>query len=143
MDTRPRASAGWNLWRGVVGVFYLVCAVFNLVYTLPRSDELDGYADGAWFGSFEDFMWDVFMPNGGFFMAAVVVFEVAVGLLILNRGRWVDLGVAASVGWVLLVLPFLASPYLLVNIVLAVVQSLVALRRYDTAVWERSSPDRG
>ena len=66
----------------------------------------------------------------------VIVFEIVVGLLILSRSLWVDLGVGASVLWVLAVLPFLAWPYLLVNVVLAVVQGILLLRRYDTAVWD-------
>lgn len=128
---RPTGRGSWNVWRAVIGLGYLAAAVFNAVYTLPRSDELDGYADGAWFGFLRDFMVDVFMPNGDAFMLAVIAFEVAVGLLILWRGRWVDIGVATSVGWVLVVLPFLAWPYLVTNLVLAVVQGVVSLRRYE------------
>lgn len=132
---RPVGRGGWNLWRGVIGLFYLAAAVFNTVYTLPRSDELDGYADGAWFGFLADFMRDVFMPNGELFMVLVIVFEVAVGVAILSRARWVDLGVAASVLWVVAILPFLAWPYLLTNIALVALQGIVALRRYDVPIW--------
>jgi hypothetical protein len=135
--SRPMASRGWTLWRAVVGVAYLASAVFNTVYTLPRSDELDGYADGAWFGFLGDFMRDVFMPNGDVFMTAVILFEITVGLLILSRRTLVDVGVLASVGWVLIVLPFLAWPYLITNIVLAILQGVLLLRRYDTTVWSQ------
>jgi len=118
-----------------VAALYLVGAAFNATYTLPRSDQLDGYAEGAWFGFLEDFMWDVFMPNGEIFMIGVVLFEVALGLLILGRGPGVDIGVAASVIWVLGLLPFLAWPYLLTNLLLAGMQGMLALRRYDTTIW--------
>jgi hypothetical protein len=58
-----------------------------------------------------------------------------VGLLIhSHRGR-VDLGVAASVLWVLAILPFLAWPCLLTNIALVALQGLLLLRRYDTSTW--------
>lgn len=124
------------MWRSVVGVAYLAAAGFNLVYTLPRSDELDGYADGAWFGFLGDFIREVFMPNGTVFMSLVILFELTVGLLILARGRSVDVGVVASVLWVLAVLPFLAWPYLITNLVLVALQGIVLLRRYDRAVWE-------
>jgi len=135
LGSRPLGSRGWTLWRAVVGVAYLASAVFNTVYTLPRSDELDGYADGAWFGFLGDFMRDVFMPNGDLFMTAVILFEITVGLLILSRRTFVDIGVAASVAWVLIVLPFLAWPYLITNLVLAILQGVLLLRRYDTATW--------
>lgn len=87
---RRLASIGWNIWRGIVGVFYLASAVFNAIYALPRNDELDGYDEGAWFGFLETFMRDVFIPNGELFMALVVAFEIIVGVLILSRGRPVD-----------------------------------------------------
>jgi hypothetical protein len=132
---RRIASLPWNVWRGFIGIAYLAAAIFNTVYTLPRSDELDGYAEGAWFAFLEDFMWDVFMPNGEIFMVAVIAFEVAVALLILSRDGSVDLGIGASVLWVLIVLPFLAWPYLVTNIALALVQGVLFLRRYDTSIW--------
>jgi hypothetical protein len=89
---------------------------------------------GAWFPFFEDFMWDVFMPNGELFLILVIIFEIAVALLILNHDGYVDLGVGASVLWVLGVLPFLAWPYLTANLVLALMQGLILFRRYDTGI---------
>jgi hypothetical protein len=135
LDARPPGRKGWNAWRAVIGVAYLAAAGFNAVYTLPRTDQLDGYADGAWFGFLSDFIRDVFMPNGTAFMTAVILFEISVGALVLHRGRYVDIGVAASVLWVLAVLPFLAWPYLITNLV--PIQSIVLLRRYETPLWRR------
>ena len=134
-STRTFGGIGWNIWRAFIGIAYLAAAVFNTVYTLPRSDQLDGYADGAWFPFLGDFMRDVFMPNGDLFMILVIAFEVAVAVLILSRGSYVDAGVIASVLWVVAVLPFLAWPYLITNLVLALMQGVILLRRYDTA-WE-------
>ena len=135
-STRTFGGIGWNIWRAFIGIAYLAAAVFNTVYTLPRSDQLDGYAEGAWFPFLEDFMRDVFMPNGDLFMILVIAFEVAVAVLILSRGSYVDAGVVASVLWVLAVLPFLAWPYLITNLVLALVQGVILVRRYDTAIWD-------
>jgi hypothetical protein len=47
VNSRPPAGIGWDIWRGVIGSSYLAAAVFNSVYTLPRSSELDEYAEGA------------------------------------------------------------------------------------------------
>jgi len=135
-QNRQVGGVGWNVWRAVVGIAYLGFAAFNAAYTLPRSHELDGYAEGAWFPFLEDFMRDVFMPNGEVFMVLVIAFEVAVGLLILGRGLAVDVGVAASVLWVLAVLPFLAWPYLLTNVVLVGIQGLLLVRRYNRTIWD-------
>lgn len=133
---RKVGKVGWNAWRAFIGLAYLAAAAFNTVYTLPRSDQLDGYAEGAWFPFLKDFMWDVFMPNGELFMFLVIVFEMAIGVLILSRDRYVDIGVGSSVLWVLVVLPFLAWPYLITNIALALMQGVILFRRYDTAVWD-------
>ena len=135
-EDRPSGRWGWNVWRAIVGLAYLTAAVFNAIYTLPRSDELDGYADGAWFGFLGDFIRDVFMPNGVIFMTAVIVFEILVGVMVLSNGRSVDIGVTASVMWVLAVLPFLAWPYLITNLILAPLQGVVLLRRYETPIWQ-------
>lgn len=135
---RPIGGTGWNVWRAVIGVFYLAAAGFNLTYTLPKTNEaglLDGYADGAWFGFLETFMRDALMPNDTLLMAAVIVFEVLVGWAILSAGQRVDLGVALSLAWVVAILPFLAWPYLLTNLVLIVMQGVLLFRRFDTPIW--------
>jgi hypothetical protein len=138
-NTRAIGNTAWNAWRAFVGgIIYLGAAVFNTAYTLPISDEpgtFTGYADGAWFGFLADFISDVFAPNGTLFMALVIVFEVAVGILILSRDRFVDWGVIASLAWVLAIMPFLAWPYVLVNVGLVFVQGAVLLRRYDATIW--------
>jgi hypothetical protein len=134
-QTRKIGGAGWNIWRGVVGVAYLVAAGFNLFSTLPEGD-LGWFADSAWFPFLGDFVRQVVVPNQALFMGLVVVFEVAVGLLILSRGKFVDMGVTASVLWVLFLIPFLQPfPMAATNVVLAILQGILLLRRYDTAIW--------
>ena len=63
---RRIAGSGWNIWRAVVGLFYLAAAVFNLTYTLglaAEPDAFEGYADGAWVPFLGDFIRDVFTPT--------------------------------------------------------------------------------
>ncbi len=135
MNRRKPAGPAWNGWRIFMGLAYVAAAVFNSTYTLQHANELDGYAEGAWFGFLQDFMWEVFMPNGELFMIMVITFEVIVAGLILSRRRAVDVGVTLSVLWVVGILPFLAWPYLLTNVVLAVAQGVILLRRYDVSLW--------
>lgn len=135
---RRNGGTASNIWRAVIGVFYLAAAVFNLTYTLPRAGDaeiFEGYASGAWFGFLETFVRDVLMPNGTLMMAVVVVFEFIVGWAILSAGTRVDLGVAFSLAWVAGILPFLAWPYLLTNLVLIVMQGVLLFRRFDTPIW--------
>ena len=135
---RRLGGAAWNVWRGIIGVFYLVAAVFNLTYTLPRTTEaglLDGYAEGAWFGFLETFMRDVLMPNDTLLMAAVIVFELVVGWAILSSGDRVDYGVLFSLAWVVAILPFLAWPYFFTNLALIAMQGVLLFRRFDKPIW--------
>ena len=135
-QTRKIGGTGWNLWRAFIGVAYLVAAGFNLFFTLPEGD-LSWFADAAWFPFLADFVREIVAPNHVLFMGLVVVFEIAVGLAILSRGRYVDVGVTASVLWVLFLIPFLQPfPMAATNVVLAVVQGILLLRQYDAAIWE-------
>jgi hypothetical protein len=43
----------------------------------------------------------------------------------------------ASVVWVLVVLPFLAWPYLMTNLALAALQGVLLMRRYNLTIWQR------
>jgi uncharacterized protein YhhL (DUF1145 family) len=46
------------------------------------------------------------------------------------------MGVTASVLWVLFLIPFLQPfPMAATNVVLAILQGILLLRRYDTAIW--------
>ena len=135
VDRRANAGLGWNVWRGVIGLGYLVAAGFNLFFTLPRAD-LSWFAANAWWPWLDRFVMEVVVPNQEVVMAVVVVFEVVVAVLLMSQGRRVDLGVAVSVVWVLLLMPFLIPvPMAATNLVLAGLQGILAFRRYDTPIW--------
>ena len=85
-------------------------------------------------------MTNFFVPNAALLIALVILFEASVGVLVSSRGSWVDLGVGLSVTLVLLSLPFLAWPYLLVNLALAALQGLLLFRRYPRPIWRPAPP---
>ena len=135
-DVRRVGSGGWNVWRGLVGAGYLLAAAFNLFFTLPKGD-LAWFAENAWLPVLDALVMEVVVPNRELFMALVAAFEVVVGALILSRGRSVDVGVGAAVLWVLILMPFLQPwPMAATNLLLAVVQAVLLLRRYETAIWQ-------
>ena len=93
-------------------------------------------ADSSWFPILADFVREVVQPNSHLFIVLVVAFELAVGAFIFSRGRLVDMGVGASVLWVLFLMPFLRPfPMAATNVLLAIVQGILLLRRYDTSIW--------
>jgi hypothetical protein len=133
---RRVGTGPWNVWRGVVALGYLVAAAFNLFFTLPQGD-LAWFAENAWLPVLEALVMEVVVPSREFFMVLVVAFEVVVGALILGRGRSVDVGVGAAVLWVLFLMPFLQPwPMAATNLLLAVLQAVLLLRRYETAIWQ-------
>jgi hypothetical protein len=90
----------------------------------------------AWSPILADFVREVVQPNSQLFIVLVVAFELAVAAFIFSRGRLVDMGVGASVLWVLFLIPFLQPfPMAATNVVLAIVQGILLFRRYDTTIW--------
>ena len=137
---RRHGTGGWNVWRGIVGFFYLAAALFNGFYTIPRAEEaIDTYADEAWFSVVGDLLRDA-ASNPELFIGLVVVFEIVVGVLILSKEEYVTAGIWLSLAWVTSILLFLQWPYFLVNLALFVGQGAVLLRRYDTPIWELALP---
>ena len=134
--TRPAGGPGWNIWRGTVGAAYLAAAGFNLLFTLPQGD-LSSFADNAWHPVLAEFVHQIVSPHHTLIMSLVVVFEAGICILLLGRGRMVDVGTGAAVVWVILLIPFLQPfPMAATNIGLALVQGMLLLRRYDRAIWE-------
>jgi hypothetical protein len=77
-------------------------------------------------------------PVGMAFTLLVAAFEITVGLLILSR-RTARVGIGISLGWLAVLIPFLAG-YGLVNIVL--LAALVPLLRYDYDHTRRYTHER-
>src|SRR5690554_2199266 len=84
----PRKAGGLvTAWRFLVALFYLGSAVFNLLVTFADPEPVySAFAVLAWPGA-ETLVHSLVLSVAGVFTLAVVVFELATGLLILHRGR--------------------------------------------------------
>lgn len=113
---RKAAGTAWNAWRGVVGTLFVAAALGNLAFT-PRNPGplFDFLAQDVSLRPIEALMSTAIAPHALLFVLAAVVFELAVGGLILSRGSWVDLGLVGAVGFQVFLLPFLTpfNPYAL------------------------------
>jgi hypothetical protein len=123
-----------NCYRIGWGLFFLASAVFNAVMTLPNSEGVlkafeDLSAPGA--GA----LVRVLMPYAAGVIAAVVVVEAVIGALILSKGIRARLGLAASMAWIVGLVPFL-SWYGAVNLVLAVSLVPVLRQNFDKSFYD-------
>ena len=63
----------------------------------------------------------------------VVLFELAMGLLLLSRGTWVKAGLVGAILFFLFLIPFWWEGGALINIVFAVVVALLLRYDYDAS----------
>jgi hypothetical protein len=140
--SRPPAGRVADVIRMAWGMFFLGSAAFNALVTAPEA--------GTVYVAFADLSWppagplvrDLIVPVGTAFTYLVAAFEVVVGLLILNR-RTARLGILISLGWLVVLIPFLGH-YGLANVVL--IAALVPLLKRDfhptTPAHHRGEVDR-
>jgi hypothetical protein len=105
--------------RVAVGVLFVFGGALLHVINLATGVDYTDFADPAHFGWVTDAWRAVVGPNQMLFIGLLVLFEAAVGLLVLIGGRWTQLGYLGVIGfylalwvfgwfetvWVLLMLP--------------------------------------
>ena len=119
---RPRAGPWATAARIALGGFFVAMVGVNVVSTLPNAEEAcsDMAENLAWPGV-DTLMTDLVVPNALPFVVAVILFETAVGLMVLSRGQAVRWGLWAASAFMVGLFP-VVSDYALVNL------PLVALR---------------
>lgn len=136
--SRTPATRAWNVARGIVGVGFVVSAIGNLVFTVRDPDPIfEFFIDGVTVPVFADLMEDVIAPNPELFVVLTVIFEAAVGIMVLGRGRWVDVGLIGILGFLLFLFPYNQPmvPYGLSTLMLVALVAPLLTRSYHTALW--------
>jgi hypothetical protein len=129
--TKAKVANGYRIgW----GLFFVASAVFNAVITLPNAEKVMEAFEGLSVPG-ADALLRALMPFAAGLIAAVVVMEAVVGALILSKGNRARLGLAASMAWIVGLVPFL-SWYGAVNLVLAVSLITVIGRDYDKSLYD-------
>lgn len=142
---RTVAEKGWNVWRGVVGLFFLAAALGNLAFTAWNPDPLfDFLAADVSLWPFGALMDNLFVPNATLLVLVAVLFEMTVGVLILSHGIWVDLGLLGALGFQLFLIPYLMPfyPWALGGVVVIALVAPLLARRYPNPVWSQLSGSR-
>ncbi len=127
---RPEAGRWATAGRILLGFYFFAMVLVNVFITLPSATKVyAGLADLTWPG----FVWipeQVIEPMAAPFTMALIVWECAVGVLLLSRGRAVRLGLWAVLFQVLALAPFLGW-YEIPNLLTAVLVVWLLRREHD------------
>ena len=117
-----------NLGRILWGLFFVASGLFNLFVTLPSPELYRSFADVNFFEFYRWLLLNIALPYATIITSLVVIFELAIGALILTKGNVVRYGLIGTCIWLLFICPAMGwytiwSPLLLLI--------PIALLRYD------------
>lgn len=134
-STRPPAGRAATTARLALGLYFFAMAMVNVFVMLPNArDNYADLADLSWPG----FAWVpevVIDPVAVPFTVLLIVWEIAVGVLLLSRARAARLGLWAALVQVLALAPFLGW-YEIPNLLTAAVVVWLLRRRHDRSAVE-------
>ena len=112
------------------GCLYLIGAIFNALYTWRHGEAFYGsFADKAMLGFSEQLIRRVIIPRARFFTGLLIVFQLLVAVSILSRGQFVATGLLAGAVFAFGVVFVSNVPGAIANLIMGVVQLLLALMR--------------
>lgn len=112
------------------GVLFLVGAAFNTVYTSRHGEEFYGsFARGAWLAPARSLIDRWVLSNATVITVMIVIFQVAVGGLILSRGELARPALFAGAGFALMGAMVSSPGGTLGNLALAAGQLVLAVTR--------------
>ncbi|MHA2307069.1 MAG: hypothetical protein ACXACU_16945, partial [Candidatus Hodarchaeales archaeon] len=83
-----------------------------------------------------EFLEIVVIPNEKIIVLLIVTLEFVMGILILNQGIYVKIGLVLGILWVLLVAQFLPMNDIIGHLILGIIQALLLLENYDLTLIE-------
>jgi len=137
-----------NVLRLFFGIFFLAAAAFNTYLTITNPD---GYKNGgttAWPPFLQHFWVNVVATHMVLFLILFILIEIALGLLLLNRGKWVKLGLAGSIlfsaGLLFIGLGYAQDywPARIPNLVFEAMMLYCLFFRYDKTLWQTVHPKK-
>ena len=80
-------------------LFILFGAIVNAIYLAMGTDYYANFAGSSPFPFVRETWESLVLPNQGFFIALLIVFEATMGLLVLCGGRWTQAGLIGLIGF--------------------------------------------
>jgi hypothetical protein len=125
-----------NIVRVLFGFMLLAGAAVNTYLGLTRPDLYASFADAALLKLYNSLWQSLILPYLGVWLALVVAFELTTGLLILSRGVWVKVGLAAALLFFLFLVPFWWQGGALINVLFIVVVAWLLRYDYDRSILD-------
>ena len=134
---RPLTRARSSFSHRLIGFGFAVAAVGNAVGTLPQARPfLEWCRDSAWLPPYR-WVLEQLVDVAPVVVVATVVFEAVVAAMLISRRR-VDVALALATVWVIGLIPAMAWPYWLANVVMAVVFGLLWFQQRRSCSTRRS-----
>jgi hypothetical protein len=127
----PRAGSAptaANVGRVLWGLAFVAASIVNLTVTLPNPDFYQTFADLTFFPFYRQLILNIALPNATLISALVVIFEFAVGVMMLSKGKWVHWGLVGTGVWVVFITPAMGW-YTVASLIFLIIPAL--LLRYD------------
>ena len=85
--------------RGLFVLGYLIGSLVHIRFALTNNHIYEAFGKTALIPRFPELWTSVVMPNITFFALLIAALEITTSILILSRGKYVKLGLAASVSF--------------------------------------------
>jgi hypothetical protein len=124
-----------NAGRIFLGLFFWAMALgVNGYFITANPQSYVDFANEAHFAVYRDLFGPVveFSPRG--FGIVLALFEIAVGALLLSRGRFVKIGLAAGIAFLVSISLLMAIT--LPNLILAAVMGYLLMKDFEVPVWD-------
>ena len=123
-----------DLFRNIIeigfGLLYLIGALFNFLYTLRHGDEFYGsFADKAMFVPSRQLIRKMVIPRARLYTGLLIAFQLLAALSILSRGAFVEPALIAGATFCFIVVFVSNTPGAIANLLMALVQMLLAFTR--------------
>ncbi|MHA1970166.1 MAG: hypothetical protein ACW964_20530 [Candidatus Hodarchaeales archaeon] len=126
-----------NVGRIILGIFYLIACFFNLFHTINNTEYLWTIClDNVRFPIQREFLEIIVIPNEKIIVLLIVALEFVMGILILNQGIYVKIGLVLGILWVLFAAQFLPMNDIIGHLILGIIQALLLLENYDLTLIE-------
>lgn len=126
-----------NVGRIVIGIFYVFACFINLFHTINNTDYLWTIClENVRFPIQREFLEKIVIPNEKIIVLLIVALEFTMGVLILNQGIYVKIGLVLGIMWVLFVAQFLPMNDIVGHLILGIIQALLLLENYDLTLLD-------
>jgi hypothetical protein len=131
-------AAAWfrpNATRLFLGFFFIVMGIgFHLILILSNPHGYDGFSASAYLPLYRWIFRELVMPYPLLWAIVAATFEIALGLLMLGKGRNVTIGLSLGGLFLLAITPLGLET--LPNALLALGLAYLATRSYPRSLWE-------